>query len=101
MSAILDLETLASNPIPTRSMPKAMFQYARSCARLVHSKYPGMRGYYDPEYDGPRADPSKYLYRPAFFSATIPQSTKLMEKISSHYTDSFSDASALILGKTP
>lgn len=48
--------------IPCREMSKAMYKYLNSCARIVQRAYPGMAGYYDPEFSGQRIDLSKHLH---------------------------------------
>jgi hypothetical protein len=48
--------------IPAREMSKAIYKYLNSCARLINRTYPGMIGYYDPEFNGQRIDLSKHLH---------------------------------------
>jgi len=48
--------------IPAREMSKSMYKLLNSCARLVSRTYPGMIGYYDPEFSGQRIDLSKHLH---------------------------------------
>jgi hypothetical protein len=79
--AIGHLETLAANPIPAQEMSKAMFRFVRAAARSAQRAYPGMGGYYDPEFSGARADPHKYLFWPAGRAAMIPQSPSLQERL--------------------
>ena len=101
MNANQALSYLAAvNEIPTREMSKAMFRFLRSAARCANREYPGMAGYYDPEYEGPRALPSRFVCFPASISATIPQSRKLQDALSAKFpvVDPFSNSLALILG---
>lgn len=99
--AINYLETLAANPIPAREMSKAMFRLVRAAARRAQSAYPGMSGYYDPEFEGPRADPSQYIFWPASISAQIPQSTRLQSILAERFPlpDPWANSMSVILGQ--
>jgi hypothetical protein len=48
--------------IPSREMSKAMYKLLNTCARIVQREYPGMSGYYDPEFEGKRIDLQKHLH---------------------------------------
>lgn len=77
--AIDYLETTAH--ISPRTMSRAMWTCLRACARLAQRHYPGMAGYYDPEYNGPRAEPWRYLCPRARILDTIPQSERLRQRV--------------------
>jgi len=77
----------AVNEIPTRDMSKAMFRFLRSAARCALREYPGMNGYYDPEYEGPRADANRFRFAPA--ATTVPQSLELQYRILARRPDPF------------
>lgn len=90
----------AVNEIPTREMSKAMFRFLRAAARCANRQYHGMAGYYDPEYEGPRAEPERFRFAPATLTSQIPQSARLQDAIAKRFpvTDQFANALALILG---
>lgn len=71
--AIDYLETVAD--IEPREMSRAMFRLVRAAARRAQAAHPGMAGYYDPEFHGPRAEPWRYAFWPA--PDTVPQSPRL------------------------
>ncbi len=76
--AIDYLEIIAANKIATSEMSRAMFRLVRAAARIAQRAYPGMSGYYDPEYTGQRADLLPYLFPQASTADKIPQSPRLL-----------------------
>jgi hypothetical protein len=96
--AINYLETLTANPIPAREMSEAMFRLVRASARRAQSAYPGMAGYYDPEFEGPRAQPWKYISWPASITETIPQSRRLQSMLAERFPlpDPFVDLCSML-----
>lgn len=79
--------------VPVREMSKAMFRFLRTAARAAGS----VAGYYDPEFDGPRADPAALRFSPAIWSATLPQSPSLRAKIVSKIADPLADPFSLFV----
>lgn len=77
--AVILLETMCA--VPARTMTREMFRLVRAAARRAQRAYPGMSGYYDPEFVGPRAQPGEYIFRPAFMADVVPQSKRLQEKV--------------------
>lgn len=76
-----------TNQVPVREMSKGMFQFLRAAARRAGN----IAGYYDPEFDGPRADPAALRFRPAIWSETLPQSPTLRAKITAKIADPMAD----------
>lgn len=93
--AIDYLEAVAD--IAPSEMSRGMFKLVRSAARRANSAYPGMAGYYDPEYTGPRADPARYAYFRAWGADVIPQSSRLQDALAKAYPieDAFDLASII------
>ena len=81
--AIDYLET--TDAIPVRDMSRAMLRLLRSASRMTYRVYAGMAGYYDPEYDGPRADPWRVRFPGA--RNIIPQSPALRQRYSDRIPD--------------
>lgn len=101
MNAAQAISYLAAvNEIPTRDTSKAMFRFLRAAARCANRQYPGMAGYYDPEFEGPRAEPARFRFAPATLTSQIPQSARLQDAIAKQFpvADQFANALALILG---
>ncbi len=96
--AINYLETLAANKISPREMSKAMFRLVRAAARCAQRAYPGMAGYYDPEFEGARAEPWQYIFWPASITETIPQSARLQSLLAKRFPlpDPFDDLCSLL-----
>lgn len=78
--------------IPVRDMSKAMFKILRACARIVQRQYPGMSGFYDPEYAGTRINLQKHLFWPALRESIIPQSEALLKKLHKQTNDLFGNS---------
>ena len=83
--AIDYLETVAAARIPARQMSKPMFALVRAAARRAQQAYPGMAGYYSPEFHGPRANPSDYGFFRASAQDVIPQSPRLQALLAQRF----------------
>jgi hypothetical protein len=79
----------ATISIPVRDMSRPMHTLLHRCARSVQRTYPGMAGYYDPEYSGPRIDLSKHLMWPSRGTQIIPQSQRLLALTAQNIPDPF------------
>lgn len=90
----------AVSDIDVRDTGKAMFRFLRAAARCANREYPGMAGYYDPEFEGPRAEPARFRFAPATLTSQIPQSRKLQDALAEKFpsVDPFANSLALILG---
>lgn len=85
----------ATAAISVREMSRPMYKLLNSCARVMQRTYPGLAGYYDPEFNGRRIDLTKHLHRPASVTAVIPQSPRLLELTAAKYPDPWANVSAL------
>ncbi len=85
----------ATIDIPAREMSRPMYQLINSCARVVQRTYPGMSGYYNPEYSGPRVDLSKRLHFPARVTDVIPQSPRLLKLTEKKYPSPWDNSKEL------
>jgi hypothetical protein len=80
--------------IPARAMSKPMFRLVRAAARCADRAYPGMAGYYDPEYNGPRANIDAFRFAAPWAADVIPQSPRLQAMLAKRFPidDAWSNA---------
>jgi hypothetical protein len=76
-----------TNDIAVRAMDKATFRFLRSASRRAGS----LAGYYDPEFDGVRADPTRVRFAPAIWGDTVPMTRELRAAIVSRIADPMAD----------